>query len=1097
MYAGDMSTRQSTELIWNPKSRLLEFQEIRFNYGLLHIFNELLSNAIDNNWESQRIGLKQTYIRIDIDETSITVTNDGKMFSNIREDAAYKDPYSGETIVEKQYPAETCFGYMLAGTNFEDIDKKTSGMFGIGAKLTNTLSQFFSVECANAKQARRFYQEFRLNASERTEPKVTVYKDLKSFVRIRYEPDFTRFDGYDSFDETFKNLVWRRAHEASLISGLPVYVNNSKVFVKSLGAYTRLIYPSNQMLELGDNKSFCVLVETGVSEYSSLPDVRNISFINGVTPKRGGVHVSAWRDAIFPALVRAFNAREGKNAKITAKEMYPHFCLFILLEVDKKPDFLNQVKDELGSKTIVPVSKPAKEQIATLLEKWDFVEILKDKLEGKIEAAIIRSEKTSKTERQTTGLGDRYDAANWAGPKGNKNPSLKAKTVLCITEGLSAKALVIAGRSAIQDGSNRFGALAIRGKFTNVERATKEKIAANTIIQDIKKVLNLKSTIDYSVPANFQTLNYGRVRFLTDADVDGQHIKGLLIAFFRRFKGLLSNRGFLSDMATPIVKVTEGPRKKLLFYTEREYRTYRSEGGKKGEYYKGLGTSEAREGAEYFLDPKQAYYISDETEQEKVDLAFGKKDADKRKEWLMRDPSEYVEIVEGTLPISSFIDNNYWLYHKSNIDRMIPSIYDGLNEGRRKVLYAFLKKKDPGKDVKGYKVSQMSGYVAETSNYKHGEDQLIKTITKLAQGFVGANNIPLLQNNGMFGSRLEGGKDAAAGRYLFTRLDPIVYFLFRSEDNPILDLTCDEDVFYEPKYYIPILPLCLINGSDNIGSGWSSKIPNFNPLDVLQIVRDWISKGSAAFEDRDYPVPWYRGFQGETSIESNRCRFRGIYKNGVISELPIGVWTSTAKQFLDKCIDDKLLTIFDEFHTLNSVKFVLRTGVAPEALKDILESVESFSNMTLLDEHSIPKIYPTVWAIVEKFCSKRMELYTKRKFYQLAKMREELEILENKCRFTLMVIDGFQLRRPKRQVEQDLTKLKFKKIDGKYLYLLSMPVGSMLDENVVQMEKKIEKLQEDIANLEGKTESQIWLQELAEFESAYQTFLSTRNEDSI
>ena len=143
MYAGDMSMRQSTELIWNPKSRQLEFQEIRFNYGLLHIFNELLSNTIDNNWESQRMGLRQTYIRIDIDETSITVSNDGRIFSNIRKDVDYKDPYTGEIITEKQYPAETCFGYMLAGTNLGDDDenRKTSGMFGIGAKLTNTLSQ--------------------------------------------------------------------------------------------------------------------------------------------------------------------------------------------------------------------------------------------------------------------------------------------------------------------------------------------------------------------------------------------------------------------------------------------------------------------------------------------------------------------------------------------------------------------------------------------------------------------------------------------------------------------------------------------------------------------------------------------------------------------------------------------------------------------------------------------------------------------------------------------------------------------------------------------------------------------------------------------
>lgn len=147
MYAGDMSTRQSTELIWNPKSRLLEFQEIRFNYGLLHTFNELLSNTIDNNWESQRMGLKQTFIRIETTATSISISNDGRMFSNIKKEIDYKDPYTGKVITEKQYPAETCFGYMLAGTNLGDDDenRKTSGMFGVGAKLQTMLPELLRV----------------------------------------------------------------------------------------------------------------------------------------------------------------------------------------------------------------------------------------------------------------------------------------------------------------------------------------------------------------------------------------------------------------------------------------------------------------------------------------------------------------------------------------------------------------------------------------------------------------------------------------------------------------------------------------------------------------------------------------------------------------------------------------------------------------------------------------------------------------------------------------------------------------------------------------------------------------------------------------
>merc|ERR1719359_215532 len=114
---------------------------------------------------------------------------------------------------------------------------------------------------------------------------------------------------------------------------------------------------------------------------------------------------------------------------------------------------------------------------------------------------------------------------------------------------------------------------------------------------------------------------------------------------------------------------------------------------------------------------------------------------------------------------------------------MIPSVVDGLKVAQRKVLFGAFKRKLKSDT----KVAQLSGYVAEQSAYHHGEASLQGTILGLAQTFVGANNINLLVPSGQFGTRLQGGKDAAAARYIYTRLSKVTRYLFPEADDPVLD----------------------------------------------------------------------------------------------------------------------------------------------------------------------------------------------------------------------------------------------------------------------------------------------------------------------
>ena len=276
----------------------------------------------------------------------------------------------------------------------------------------------------------------------------------------------------------------------------------------------------------------------------------------------------------------------------------------------------------------------------------------------------------------------------------------------------------------------------------------------------------------------------------------------------------------------------------------------------KAKYYKGLGTSTAVEAKEYFSaigDHKIEFEFVDEEDMEVIDMAFNKKFADRRKEWLMTyDPVHtFVDHSQERLRYKDFVNKELILFSVADCLRSIPSLCDGLKPGQRKILFACFKRKLKAE----IKVAQLSGYVAEHSAYHHGEMSLQQTIVTLAQNFVGSNNINLLLPIGQFGTRNQGGKEAASARYIFTNLSPITRHLFNEMDDNVLTFLEEEGQSIEPTFYLPIAPLSLINGAEGIGTGWSTFIPMFNPADIVQNLKSMM-------QGRE-PVrmqPWFKGF---------------------------------------------------------------------------------------------------------------------------------------------------------------------------------------------------------------------------------------------
>lgn len=281
-------------------------------------------------------------------------------------------------------------------------------------------------------------------------------------------------------------------------------------------------------------------------------------------------------------------------------------------------------------------------------------------------------------------------------------------------------------------------------------------------------------------------------------------------------------------------------------------------------YYKGLGTNTSTEAKEYFSNLKK-HVVKFEWKPEAdalIDMAFNKKFAAERRTWLLGyDSNAFVDTSKGILDYANFINKELIAFSAYDNLRSIPSVIDGLKPSQRKVLFASFKRKLTAE----IKVVQLAGYVSEQAGYHHGEQSLHGTIVNMAQQFVGANNVPLLVPSGQFGTRLQGGKDAASARYIFTRLSRYARLLFPEDDDHLLKYLDDDGFPIEPEYYVPVIPLLLVNGAEGVGTGWSSKVPSYNPLAIIANIRRLLDQS-----DMLELTPFYRGFRGYTKRNFGR-----------------------------------------------------------------------------------------------------------------------------------------------------------------------------------------------------------------------------------
>ena len=1051
MYVGDI--KNSTSSMWIKTEEGMKYISGEWNPGIYKIFDEIVTNASDEVQRNNSVKI----IKVEISDDEISVYNDSGIPIELHKEY-------------KIYIPELIFANLLTSSNFDDSKERTTGgLHGLGAKLTAIFSKSFTIE--TAKDGKKYSQTFSDNLSVISKPKIT--KSSSEYTKITFKPDYARF-GIEGINEFTKKILEKRVIDVCAVTSkkVSVFLNKVKINIKDFTEYVSLY--------LGDRKTFPRSIQESerwkVCISPSDDGFKTISFVNGIHTFDGGSHIE---HVLYPIIKKLTELIQEKHKNINIKPQYVKDNLFIFVEcLIVNPMFSSQTKEKLITKVSDFGSRfiPTDDFIKNVY-KMGIVESIINLAEAK------EKKQVSKTDGKKTNrvIIPKLDDANKAGTKESK------KCTIIFTEGDSAKTTAISGMSVV--GRDYYGAFPLRGKLLNTRTATYAQLSKNEEINHIKQILGLQTGKKYK---SVDELRYGKILIMTDADTDGFHIKSLLINFLGNGWPELLKQEFVTSMITPIIKLSK--RKDILpFYNLSDYNKWKESNdisGWKVKYYKGLGTSTKDEAKEYFRDMKTLTYTSKTGEDDKsLELAFTKTEADRRKKWIL-DNIKKTETLDYNVPnvtIKDLVNKELVLFSIEDNIRSIPNLVDGLKPSQRKIIYACIKRNL----ISDLKVSQLAGYVSEHTSYHHGEQSLQDTIINLAQDFVGSNNINLLVPSGQFGTRLHGGKDASSPRYIFTRLSKEFKNIFHPDDYNLIEYLNDDGLDIEPKFYVPTLPMILINGTRGIGTGFSTDIPCFNPDDIkerlIRLVED---------EDADIPemIPWYKNFTGKiVKTDQNKWITHGKYtvkaNTITVTELPIGTWIQDYKIFLDKLETENTIYSYKNDSTESTVNFeikfpleiVIEWSQNCEIEKKLkLTSHLSANNMYVFNEKIEIVKMESPEEIIYHFWKIRNEYYFKRKDYLVTKLKHELDIISNKIRFVNDIMNDKIIVFKKKLVEirEQLNKNNYILINESYDYLTDMKIHTFSEDTLEIFNSKHKNTEKAYSKVFNMTIRDFWLDDI-------------------
>jgi len=686
MYIGSIQTEMKELFIVDnidiPKMKL---KEVKYNSGFIKIFDEILTNASDH---SIRTG-KVKSIKVNINENVISIENDGPGIPVKIHDK------------EKVYIPDMLFNSLLTGENYNDSEERlTGGRNGLGATLCNIYSKQFIIETADGKK--EYYQKSINNLSKIFKPKTKRSK--KNYTKITFYPDFAKFD-IQEIDNNIRSILLKRTIDiAAYNPKVKVYYNDKLIPIRNFKDYINMYLDEDDFIYEKINNFWEIGISTSYDEM-----FMQSSMVNGISTINGGTHVNYVTNQISN-IIKDHILKSNKGLRIRPTDIKNNLFMFVNSKIIN-PTFENQTKETLTTRITVSDLKDFNftDSFIRRLLKSKIVEEITDRVlsknQNQLQKDLNRTSKSLKIKK--------LDDATMAGSFESE------KCHLFLTEGDSAHSTCLSGFAVT--GRKYYGAFPLKGKPLNVRGEGLTKIKGNDEIKNIISALGLEFGKKYK---SVKDLRYGKVVVMSDQDHDGSHIKGLLINIFDNFWPELLNLDFLYEFITPIVKIEKGKRFKY-FYRLNEYKKWKSETNTSGwfiKYYKGLGTIQPNESKLFFksISKHLIKFNTKNRESRKnlIDLAFNKKRANDRKDWLLTyKPNLEIDKFKTKQTYESFINNELIEFSMADNLRSIPSAIDGLKPSQRKILYTLFKKNY--KDQ--IKVSSFAGGISEMTSYHHGQ----------------------------------------------------------------------------------------------------------------------------------------------------------------------------------------------------------------------------------------------------------------------------------------------------------------------------------------------------------------------------------------
>lgn len=1039
--------------------------------AIFKLFDEVIVNAIDNSKRDAH----QTFIK--------TYYNDG-LFKVINNGSTIPIKYWEGT---DRYIPEILVYELMSGQNFQDIREMVGGRNGLGLKIVNILSELFEIVIVNYADGLKYHQIFRNNADEVGKPKISkISSDTnihkKSSTTIIWKPDYKRLGiEIPENESALIDLIKTRVYDASACtsSKISVYYNDAKLSITSMKDYITALggeYIGKEEVKVND----IIVFEYHLSHVAK--SGKCIGFVNGLQCS-AGTHV----DMVYRRIIEDVNELCKKKMKraCSIRPQQIKDSLNILINAHfTNPSFSSQTKEKCDLRvdkfgfSYTCISKEMSKNIA----KSNLLQEMLDSLQQQEDKEVQKSVQQTKRQKHMI---PKYQRA------------LKKHANLYLTEGDSAMAMALSGFSVI--GRDNNGVFPLRGKLVNVFGMKAKNALEHKEIMHLTQILQLEPHKVYD-ESNTKDLPYRHIIIFTDQDHDGSHIMGLILTFVREFfpSVLKLWPDYVKRFATHIVKAKVGNETRS-FFSAQEYKTWCGDRRPSWvKYYKGLGTSTDEEAIEYFenIDAHLTEIkYTGEGSDEAIEIFFASDKADKRKEVLKSiDSDSFVNYEQPTTTFQEFCGKELIHHCAADNIRSIAHSIDGLKPSQRKILYTVrLNKSDE------IKVASLAANTTDKTAYHHGEVSLVAAIMMMAQKHIGTNNIAYLKPIGQFGSRLTKRDDGlAAPRYIFTSTERIADFMFRREDDIILDYEEDDGKRIEPCFFVPVVANVLINGCEGIGTGYKTSIPNFNPLDVIAMTRNYIQNST----DISPILPYYHGFKGATSQDVNgNIVFTGAYsikesKHEIhITELPPKVWSNVYFEWLLKNLPDYVTDVDQKSNKIDVfivLKYKNGTNIYEmNLIEDLkLSTKVSLSQMNLFDHnHNLVK-YNTVLEIIKNHASMRIKTYVKRLLKQIEIMTHEVNMSKEKARFLqecvdkTIVVAGLS----KTELKNVLQTKQYSTFDD-FKYLTGMEIFMQTKEEVERMKKLASDMETKLEILKNMTPEKLWLSELDELEHEYNEYL--------